>query len=302
MPCRSRRVRLPSGLTVHLLEWGGDEVALDHTVLLLHGFLENAWAWEETVEAGLAGGFHVLALDFRGHGDSDRVGAGGEYHFPDYVADLHELVPRVARARVSLVGHSMGGVIAAYYSGACPERVTRLVLMEGTGGPGRSSGGPARLSRWLTERQRVRDRPQRSYATLDEAADRLRENDPMLRHELALRLAEKGTSPGPDGRWRFKHDPRLASRLPDGFDVDHAMRFWAEVRCPVLLVDGEHSEFRLPADEARRRWSTFRDVRSAVLAGAGHMMQRHQPRALARLVADFLREDPPKMPVASPTP
>ena len=98
MPCRSRRVALPSGLTCHLLEWGGEEAALDHTVLLLHGFLENAWAWEETVESGLAGRFHVLALDFRGHGDSDRVGTGGEYHLPDYVADLHELIPRVARA------------------------------------------------------------------------------------------------------------------------------------------------------------------------------------------------------------
>ena len=173
--------------------------------------------------------------------------------------------------------------------------------MEGTGAPGLPSG-PARLSRWLTERQRVRDRPQRTYAALEEAADRLRENDPLLGRELALRLAEKGTSPGPDGRLRFKHDPRLASRSPAGFDVEDARRFWAEIRCPVLVVEGEHSEFRLAAAEARRRWSAFPQWRSAVIAGAGHMMQRHQPQALARLLADFLREDFAEIPAAPPTP
>jgi pimeloyl-ACP methyl ester carboxylesterase len=288
MSCASRRVSLPSGLTCHLLEWGGGEPALDHTVLLLHGYLENAWAWEETVESGLAGRFHVLSLDFRGHGDSDRVGTGGEYHFADYVADLHELVPLVARGRLSVAGHSMGGVIGAYYVSACPERVSRLALLEGTGGPRPSDGGPARLAKWLRQRERLQTRPQGSYASLEEAGARLAERDPVLEPGTARRLAEKGTSRGPDGRLRFKHDPRLTSGRPCGFDLNHAMRFWVGVTCPVLIVEGELSEFRLSSEEGRRRWSAFPKWRSAVLAGAGHMMQRHQPQALARLLLEFL--------------
>lgn len=287
MPCRSRRVLLPSGLGSHCLEWGADEPALDHTVLLLHGWLENAWAWEAAVEAGLAGRFHVISVDLRGHGDSDRVGTAGHYHLPDYLADLHDLIPLVARARLSLVGHSLGGAIAGLYAGTCPERIFRLALLEGTGLP-RSSGGPGRVAKWLRERQRARERPQRSYATVEEAAARLRQADPSLRQELSLRLAEKGTARGEDGRLRFKHDPRLTAGRPCAFDVEHARRFWAGVACPVLIVEGERSELRLSEEEGRRRWSSFPEWRHVVLPAAGHMMQRHQPEALAAVLAEFL--------------
>jgi pimeloyl-ACP methyl ester carboxylesterase len=290
MPPASRRVRLPGGLECHLLEWGGDGEARRHTVLMLHGFLENAWAWEETVEAGLAGRYHVVCVDLRGHGDSDRVGVGGSYHLADYVADLDELIPQVTRETLSLVGHSLGGVIAGFYAGACPDRVSRLVLMEGTGLPRPSPAGPQRMERWLSERRRIRDRPQRSYASVEEAAARLAESDPALRPALARRLAEKGTARGPDGRLRFKHDPRLASGRPCSFDIDRAMRFWAAVDCPVLLVEGENSPIRLPAEEARRRWGVFPQSHHALIPAAGHMIQRDQPQALARLLVRFLDE------------
>ena len=79
----SRSLRLSTGLDYHLLEWGRENAALDHTVVLVHGFLDLCWGWQDTVEAGLAGRFHVVAPDMRGHGDSDRVGAGGYYHFID---------------------------------------------------------------------------------------------------------------------------------------------------------------------------------------------------------------------------
>jgi pimeloyl-ACP methyl ester carboxylesterase len=276
-----------------MLEWGGDDASLDHTVLLLHGFLENAWAWEETVEAGLAGRFHLLALDFRGHGDSDRVGVGADYYLTDHLADLDDLLPLVRRARVSIIGHSMGGAIASLYAGARPDALARLVIMEGTGLPGPPSlAPPERAARWLQRRAEVRARPQSSYATVEEAAARLRKSDPTLRPELAARLAEKGTRPGPDGRLRFKHDPRLTAGGAYVFDVEQAREFWAKVACPVFIVEGERSRMRLPAEEARHRWSAFHDLRrTAVLPGAGHMMQRDQPAALARMLGDFLAGD-----------
>lgn len=289
MSCRSRRVLLPNALGSHFLEWGWEERALDHTVVLLHGFLENAWAWESTVEAGLADRFHLISADFRGHGDSDRVGTGGEYHLADYLADLHDLIPLVARERLSIVGHSLGGAVAGLYAGTCPERVFRLALLEGTGLP-HSDAGPGRAAKWLRERERVRDRPQRSYASVEEAATRLRESDPSLRPELALRLAEKGTARADDGRLRFKHDPRLTAGRPCAFDVEHARRFWANVSCPVLILEGERSEIRLPEEEGRRRWSSFPNWRHAVLPDASHMLQRDQPKALAAVLLEFLSE------------
>src|SRR5205823_8726862 len=102
-PSISRNVALSTGLRYHVLEWGADDPALDHTLFLLHGFLDLAWTWSRTVEAGLAGRFHLVAPVWRGHGDSDWVGAGGYCHFADYLADLDDLVRQSVRARGSLV-------------------------------------------------------------------------------------------------------------------------------------------------------------------------------------------------------
>jgi len=284
----SRRIPLDTGLAYHLLEWGADDPSLDHTVVLVHGFLDFSWGWAPMVEAGLAGRFHVVAPDMRGHGDSDRVGAGGYYHFFDYLADLHSLVAQVGRARVSLVGHSMGGSIASYYAGSFPDRVHKLALLEGTGPPEMPDPGPAVVKHWLAGWQRVRERGQNSYASVAEAADRLRKSDPRLSEELVTMIAEKGTAPGPDGRLQFKHDPLHLTRGPYPFKVAYAEGFWRAIRCPVLLVEGGDSVFRHGAEEKARRHACFADHRFEVIEGAAHMMQRHQPRALAELLASFL--------------
>src|SRR5215813_6168542 len=105
----------------HLLEWG-DGTSL---VLLLHGFLEHAHAWHLIGPALVAAGYHVYALDWRGHGDSEWVGAGGYYHFADYTADL-AFVVRALGGRAVLIGHSMGASAALIYAGTEPERVPAL--------------------------------------------------------------------------------------------------------------------------------------------------------------------------------
>jgi len=107
---------------------------------------------------------------------------------------------------------------------------------------------------------------------------------------MALRLAEKGTAPGSDGRLRFKHDPRLTAGHPCAFDVEHARLFWAKVACPVLILEGARSDIRLSEEEGRRRWSSFPSWRHTVLPDAGHMMQRDQPEALAEVLLEFLGE------------
>jgi len=282
---RSHKIPLETGLAYHVLEWGADEPH-DHTVLLLHGFLDIAWSWRATVEAGLAGRFHLVAPDFRGHGDSDRVGAGGYYYFADYLADVHALVKQVGRTRVSIVGHSMGGSVASYYAGSFPSRLHRLALLEGLGPPAQSPPGPERVVAWLNGWERVRATPPRSYASVDEAAARLREHDRLLDATLARELAEHGTFEGADGRRRFKHDPLHATTGPYGYQLDSAQRFWRAITCPVLLVDGAESEYRLM--DVADRVNCFMQVHHEILPGAGHMMQRHQPAPLATLLADFL--------------
>jgi len=283
----SRKVQLATGLSYHFLEWGQG----DHTVVLIHGFLDNAWGWQAVVDAGLGAGLHVVAPDLRGHGDSEWIGPGGYYHFLDYLADLHELIAEVGRARVSLVGHSMGGSVAAYCAGAFPERVHKLAVLEGLGPPESKEPMPARVALWLDAWKRVRERPPKSYASVDEAAERIRAHDPLVSPELARFLAEKGTTPALGGRLRFKHDPLHATPGPYGFSVAVAESFWRRVRCPTLLVVGAQSLMRHAPAEEERRMACFAHARRVTLDGTGHMMQRHQPAALAAVLRTFLMED-----------
>jgi pimeloyl-ACP methyl ester carboxylesterase len=300
----SRRIQLPTGLSYHVLEWGGAEdlksSARDApTVILLHGFLDFAWTWEKVVCNGLQGRYRLIAPDLRGHGDSDRVGAGGYYHFMDYVADIHGLVEQVVgatqaeRPRIALVGHSMGGSVAAYYTAAFPEQVSHLALLEGLGPPEEPLASmPERIRTWVAAWKRARAQPPRPISDRAAAASRLRQHDPLLGEELALQLAEHGTVSLPDGRCTFKHDPLHLTPGPYPFTLDIAGGFYSRITCPVLLVTAEQSEFHYSPEELQRRKACFKNARlqAATLSGAGHMMQRHKPAALARLLSEFLSQ------------
>jgi pimeloyl-ACP methyl ester carboxylesterase len=291
---KSRKLALATGLSYHLLEWGAADPSLDHSVFVLHGFLDSSCSWVATVDAELAGRFHVVVPDLRGHGDSDWVGAGGYYHFMDYLADLDSLIGQLGRGQVSLVGHSMGGSIASYYAGSFPARIARLALLEGTGPPDQSTPIPDRVATWLSSCQRVRKRSRHTYATIAEAAAKLRRHDPHLSAEVALDIAEHSSTGAGSAGFRFKHDPMHATTGPYPYRREIATSFWQRVTCPVLLVEGEKSAFRHPHAEAQSRQADFADARFQLLADAGHMMQRHQPAALSRLLADFLAAETPK--------
>lgn len=290
----SRTIPLSTGLNYHVLEWARSDAAT-HTVVLVHGFLDFSWSWKRVVDAwfehhpALAETLHIVAPDMRGHGDSDRVGAGGYYHFMDYVADLRALLVQLRRERVSLVGHSMGGSICSYYTGAYPRGIRHLALLEGLSPPVEDPNVPGRIRAWISSWERARTRTSTGALSLEAAADRLMRHDPLLSKDYALELAEYGTRRGDDGALHFKHDLVHMTRGPYPFRIEFAEACWREITCPVLYVEGSESTFRHPAEETARRLSVFAgETATASIAGAAHMMQRHQPRALADILARFI--------------
>ncbi len=265
-----------------MLEW---DAPGDTTFVLVHGFLDLAYSWHEV--APLLGA-HVIAPDLRGHGDSDWIGAGGYYHYMDYVADLDDVIARLARERVIAVGHSMGGGVTAYWAGTRPARVAALALLEGLGPPDQSEvelGG--RTAQWIDAWKKARGKV-KVMSSLADAATRLRANDPLLHEALALKLAAAGTREV-DGGLAWKHDPLHATMGPYPFRRDHAARFWRKIACPVLVVDGARSIMNLPDPERAARRAELANCRHVVLDGVGHMMHRHRPEALARLLKDFTK-------------
>ena len=276
------------GLRYHCRTWGDPA---HPKLFLLHGWMDVSASFQFFVDA-LRDDWHAIAPDWRGYGLTQWSGADS-YWFPDYLADLDALLARFSPDRaVNLLGHSMGGNVASLYAGVRPERVAKLINLEGFGLRGNDAGeAPARYARWLADL----DAPQRfrDYASFEELAARLRSANPRLTSERALFFAHHWGMPTPDGRVGLRSDPAHKRVNPILYRLEEAEACWCAVTAPVLWVEGTESEtikrLRIdgPAYAARKR--AFANLTAHTLSEAGHMLHHDQPGALARIVEDFLR-------------
>jgi len=276
------------GLKIHYLEWGdpGGE-----PLILIHGFLDHARSWEPLVawlQRKSPNPLWIIAPDCRGHGDSGWIGAGGYYHFADYLLDLDSLIHALARPQINLLGHSMGGTISFLYTGTFPRSVKRLVLVEGLGPSGLAfADAPQRMAKWLAEVKPSAHRKARNYSSLREAAQRLQRAHPRLKPELALKLAEWGMKESGSGTWIWKFDPLHRSTAPQPFYTGQALEFFRRIECPVLLVQGKESR-QAPRPDLRERLAALARHARIEIPDAGHMIHHDNPEALAQAVVEFL--------------
>ena len=269
------------GLRLRVCEWGPPD---GRATVILHGYLEQGAAWD-AVASRLDG--RIVAPDHRGHGLSDHVGQGGFYHFWDYVSDVDALVDAIG-APVDLVGHSMGGTIAGLFAGSCPEKVRRLVLVEGLGPPDAQPVALDRAREFLRHRRAVPAHP--VLRDVDEGVERMRRFNPELPVDVARRLVERTTRPVAGGLvWTW--DPLHRARSPQPFVGALFERFLRAIAAPTLLVRGGRSPWVL-AEHAERE-ACLADARSLVIAEAGHLVHHDAPDALAAAIRDHLGRDAP---------
>lgn len=272
------------GLDLHTLTWEPDAAPTDVTVLLVHGFADAAGTWDLVAPSLARRGHRVVAYDQRGFGRASWVGAGGYYHFFDYVSDLDAVVRALAPSRLALVGHSMGGTVCALWAGARPGKLHRLALLEGLGPPDSDPRfAPDRATRWLDDLGAVS--AGRGYATLDEARARLSVQHAGLESALLASRIEHLVVER-DGRFHWRMDPLHRTVAPVPFYADAFRAFAARVACPTLLVSGGADGFHPHDEEARARAfaaATVRDV-----PGAGHMMHWTRPDEVARLLLEHI--------------
>ena len=298
---RSSHVPL-RGMNHHVLQWGDATLATPGRppLVLVHGWMDVAASYQFVVDAlATAEGFErwVIAPDWRGFGLSTPPAGTDSYWFPDYLADLDALltalVPAERFAQVDLAGHSMGGNVVMSYAGVRPARVRRLVNLEGFGLPAtKPQQAPKRLLQWLDELQA----PQtlRSYASVDEVAERLMKNNPLLPADKAAWLAPHWSELRADGRWHILGDPAHKRVNPVLYRVDEVLETWKCITAPLLWVEGDQTDVakwwghRYPRSEFDERLATVPGVQKAVLSPAGHMLHHDQPEALAAHLAGFL--------------
>ena len=274
------------GLHYHVRTWGNPQ---SPRIFLLHGWMDVSASFQFLVDA-FERDWHVVAPDWRGFGLSGWARDG--YWFPDYYADLDALLDLYQPGSpVCLVGHSMGGNIAGTYAGLRPERIAKLVTLEGLGMPRTDpETAPKRIVQWLDA---LRDPPRfRPYASFDDVAQRLKKSNPRLPDDKAQFLARHWAGETAAGTVEMRSDPRHKAANPYLFRVEEAIACWRRITAPTLLVTGKDSHIvawlkDVPEQMAERK-AAYRDLREVELEACGHMMHHDQPARLARLIEDFL--------------
>ena len=291
--------RLPiRGLHYHLESWGGPELATPERplLLLLHGWMDVGASFQFMVDAlaAVEGPRRwIVAPDWRGFGRSSSSG-GDSYWFPDYLGDLDALIDTLSPTQpIDLLGHSMGGNVVMSYAGVRPERVRRLINLEGFGMPAsHPKQAPKRLLQWLDELKTPTGL--RPYANAAAVAERLIKTNPRLAPDKAAWLATQWAAPAADGQWHLLADAAHKRVNPALYQAEEVVETWAHIAAPLLWVEGADTDVakwwgeRYPRSEFEARLARVPRAERETLADCGHMLHHDQPSALAAALLGFL--------------
>jgi pimeloyl-ACP methyl ester carboxylesterase len=285
-------------LQYHVLVWGqpaADKIPL----VMVHGWMDVAASYQFVVDA-LSHQHYVIAPDWRGFGQSSTGGADN-FWFPDYLADLDFLLDHYApQGQINLVGHSMGGNVAMAYAGVRPERIRRLVNLEGFGMPATTPDQAAgRYAKWLNDLKKLQrgEMNLKDYDTVAGVARRLMRTNPRLGADKANWLALHWAQPNARGKWQILGDPAHKVIHAQLYRLDETLEIYRRLSMPVLAVEASDDsmsqwwkgEFTLA--QHHERLKAVPQVEIVRVDDAGHMLHHDQPERLAALIDGFLVPD-----------
>lgn len=281
--------------TYHVQVWGQPIVG-KAPLVLVHGWMDVAASYQFVVDA-LRQAHYVIAPDWRGYGQTPAAQADN-FWFPDYLADLDFLLDHYAGdAPVNLVGHSMGGNVAMLYAGVRPERVRRLVNLEGFGmAQTEPSQAPGRYAKWMDELKKLHrgDLAMHSYSSAEGVARRLMKTNPRLPMDKADWLARQWARQNAQGQWVIQGDPAHKVGNAQLYRVDEVLEIFRCIRMPTLAVEASDNSLdawwkgAYTLAQYHQRLAVLPQLEIVRIEDAGHMMHHDQPEILAALIERFM--------------
>ncbi len=282
----SKRLEGADGLAIHVLEWSREGVPL----VLLHGFGNDAHIWDDFAPT-VAPHYRTVALDLRGHGDSDHD-AERRYDYESHVRDVEQVTAALGIERMVLVGHSFGGRVSTLFAAAHPDRMAGLVIVDA--GPELDPRGTTRIALDV-QKQNSGDG---SVASVEEYERFLVHAYPAATPEAIRRMARHGLRERDDGRFVRKTDPTFHGRRGDltpeeieAADRETSAALWAalaEIACPTLVVRGAASDVLSPDVADRMAEEVLRDGRLAVVPRSSHSVMTDNPKGFDEALSAFV--------------
>jgi pimeloyl-ACP methyl ester carboxylesterase len=274
-------------LRLHYVDWGNHQAP---PLLLIHGARDHCRAWDWVAQV-LSKDYHVIVPDLRGHGDSQWI-TGGNYSLNDYVYDIAQLIHQLDLAPLRIVSHSMGGAIALRYTGLYPDKVEKLVAIEGLGpspkmlAEHQNVSIDERLVDWIGQMRKTAGRQIKRYPSVEDAAKRMQGANPHLSSEQAQHLTVHGINQNEDGSYSWKFDNYTHVFSSAGLSIEDSRHLYGKISCPTLLMRGTESWASDPLADGRSK--AFQNVRVENIEKAGHWVHHDQLDIFLGLLAEFL--------------
>jgi len=253
-------------------------------LLALHGWLDNAGSFD--LLAPLLSNYHVIALDFAGHGLSAHRPPGTRYHTLDHIDDVYAIVQQLGSEKITLMGHSMGAGVATLFAGTFPERIAKLVLIEGFGTfAGDALEAPALLRR-AVEQWAAQQEGTRIFTSFDDAVKARRTGVGHIGEEAARLLCQRGVQVV-EGGYTWTTDKRLRLHSTLRFAEEQVQAFVGAITAPTLLIQAEQG---LSFNAARydERMARHHDLTVVKLPGGHHLHVDGSAERVSEAVNRFL--------------
>ncbi|MBK6591637.1 MAG: alpha/beta hydrolase [Burkholderiales bacterium] len=282
-------------LQYHVQVWG--EPAPDKTPLVMvHGWMDVAASYQFVVDA-FAQDHYIIAPDWRGYGKTS-AGSVDNFWFADYMADLEFLLDHYSPDKpVNLVGHSLGGNVVMLYGGVRPERIRRLINLEGFGLPATTPDmAPGRYAKWMDELKKLHrgELDMRAYDAVSGVARRLMKTNPRLSQDKADWLARHWAEENAEGKWTILGQPAHKIISAHLYQAEEVLALYRRLNMPVLAVEASDNSLDLwwkgkfTLKQYHERIQHVPNVEIGFIPDAGHMMHHDQPEVLAGLIERFI--------------